>query len=71
MDYEFDYWTPDFERWAESDVTYTAQYESYTREYSVRFVNYWGNTVNVDDEYEIEYSYGTSYSEIALPYCRG
>ncbi len=65
--YKFDSWTPDFEWRAEGDVTYTAQYEEVPREYSVRFVNYWENTVYVDDEYEIDYSYGTSYSEIVLP----
>ena len=65
--YSFTGWSPDVERWVYEDATYTAQYEAYPREYNVRFVNSWGSSVYVNDEYEIAYPYGTPYSDIALP----
>ena len=65
--YSFTGWSPDVERWIYEDATYTAQYEAYPREYNVRFVNSWGSSVYVNDEYEIAYPYGTPYSDIALP----
>ena len=66
-EYEFTGWEPEFDSWVHEDATYTAQFETHERKYTVRFEDAWGNTVYVDGEYEIEYPYGTSYSEIALP----
>ena len=66
-EYEFTGWEPEFDSWVHENATYTAQFETHNRKYVVRFEDAWGNTVFVDDEYEIEYPYGTPYSEILLP----
>ncbi len=68
--YEFDGWEPYFDRWdsrAYEDITYTAQYDTFTRQYYVRFEDAYGNTVDVNGDWDIEYPYGTLYSDIQKP----
>ena len=70
-EYEFDSWTPYFDPWDDNRVfenkTYTAQYRTSIRQYYVRFEDAYGNTVDVNGDWGIEYPYGTLYSDIQKP----
>lgn len=61
--YRFSGWNPYFQRYAYSNMTYTAQFDENTRYYRVTFVDAEGGGMYSDD-----YEYGTLYSAITPPY---
>ena len=61
--YRFSGWNPYFQRYAYSNMTYTAQFDENTRYYRVTFVDAEGGGMYSDD-----YEYGTLYSNIREPW---